>query len=46
MRTTCHNPCKPTVYPVNPRTYGEAMPNITPIDKPILTELGKKLAGF
>ena len=29
-----------------PRTYGNEIPVITQIDKPILNELGKKLTGF
>lgn len=47
MRTTKHNPRKSLVFPKNPRTYGsQELPMITQIEPPILTELGKKIAGF
>lgn len=46
LRTTSHYPCKIKLFSKNPRTYGGIMPTITPIDKPILSDLGKKLAGF
>jgi len=47
MRTTKHNPRKSLLFAKNPRTYGgEELPEITQIDPPILTELGRKLAGF
>ena len=46
LRTTNHYPCKPKLFPKNPRTYGAELPVITIIDKPRLTDLGNKLAGF
>jgi hypothetical protein len=46
MRLTSHWPCKPKLFPKNPRTYGQELPDITPIEKPKLTKLGKFLAGF
>ena len=46
LRTTSHYPCKIKLFPKTPRTYGGIIPTITPIEKPILNELGKKLAGF
>lgn len=46
MRMTSHWPCKPKLFPVNPRTYGGPLPSITKIERPILSELGLKLAGF
>jgi hypothetical protein len=46
LRTTNHYPCNPKLFPKMPRTYGNEIPIITQIDKPILNELGKKLAGF
>lgn len=46
MRTCNHWPCKPKAFPKNPRTYGGKLPTITAIDKPVLTPLGLKLAGF
>jgi len=46
LRTTTHYPCNIRLFPKTPRTYGSPMPPITPIPTPLLTELGKKLAGF
>jgi hypothetical protein len=46
LRTTNHYPCKPKLFPKMPRTYGNDIPTINQIDKPIINELGKKLAGF
>ncbi len=45
-RTTSHYPCNPKLFPKNPRTYGKELPTIKIIDKPNVTELGLKLAGF
>lgn len=46
MRTMNHWPAKGKLFGKKPRTYGNDLPEITPIEKPELTELGKKLAGF
>lgn len=46
LRTTNHNPHKPKLFATNARTYGGPLPNITPVDKPVLNELGKKLVGY
>ncbi len=46
MRTTSHYPCNIKLFPKHPRTYGNELPTITEIEKPILSDLGKKLAGF
>ena len=46
MRTTSHWPNKVKLFSKTPRTYGKKLPVINPIDKPKLTELGLKLAGF
>lgn len=46
LRTTSHYPCKIKLFPKHPRTYGAPLPAITEIESPLLTELGKKLAGF
>ena len=46
LRTTSHYPCKIKLFAKEPRTYGGIMPIITPIEKPILSNLGKRLAGF
>lgn len=46
VRTTNHWPCKPTLFAKNPYTYGGEMPEYNPVEKPVLKEIGKKLAGF
>ena len=46
LRMTTHCPHRPLLFSKNPRTYGKDLPDIVEIKKPILTELGKKLAGF
>jgi hypothetical protein len=46
MRTTSHWPHKIKLFPKEPRTYGGDMPNVNLLDKPVLTDLGMKLAGF
>lgn len=46
LRTTSHWPCRVKLFGKNPRTYGNELPNITPINNPVLTPLGRYLAGF
>jgi hypothetical protein len=46
LRTTSHWPSNPTLFGKHPRTYGAELPEITVCDKPVLTSLGKLLAGF
>lgn len=46
LRGTTHWPSKPRLFPWKPRTYGGVMPKISIVDPPILTELGKRLAGL
>jgi ectoine hydroxylase-related dioxygenase (phytanoyl-CoA dioxygenase family) len=46
MRLTTHWPHKVKLFPKNPRTYGKDIENIGELDNPILSNLGKKLAGF
>jgi len=46
LRTTNHWPCKPKLFGVNPRTYGNEMEDIHSIEKPNVSDLGLKLAGF
>jgi len=46
LRATIHDPINPKLFGKNPQTYGKPLPDITPINSPILTELGLKLAGF
>ena len=46
LRMTTHWPHKPKLFPINPRTYGGPLPNVVQVEKPKLSELGKRLAGF
>ena len=46
MRTTNHYPHNPRLFAKVPRTYGGVVPEITPINPPVVNELGLKLAGF
>jgi hypothetical protein len=46
LRTTSHWPHKPKLFAKRPRHYGRGYPNVTNIEKPVLTKIGKKLAGF
>lgn len=46
MRTTNHWPHKPKPFAKLPRTYGNPLPKIDPFAKPVLNELGLKLAGY
>jgi hypothetical protein len=43
MRISSHNPYNPTMFPKNPRTYGAELPQINPIEKPILSDFAKLL---
>ena len=45
-RITNHWPHKPKLFPKTPRTYGKPLPEITLLKPAVLTELGKKLAGY
>ena len=45
-RTTSHWPYPVKMFPKYPRTYGNPLPNVTKPAKPILTPLGKRLAGY
>lgn len=45
-RTTSHWPHKPMLFPINPRTYGGALPDIAEIDPPVLNDLGRRLVGY
>ncbi len=46
LRTTSHWAFKAKLFSTIPRTYGGPIPNVKQINPPILTELGKKLAGY
>tara|TARA_B110000908_G_C10267317_1_gene465628 strand:+ start:864 stop:1844 length:981 start_codon:yes stop_codon:yes gene_type:complete len=45
-RTTNHWPHKPKLFPKNPRTFGKEILPMTALNDPIITDLGKRLAGF
>jgi hypothetical protein len=46
LRMTTHWPCKVKLFPLNPRTYGGPIYKVNKLPKPVLNELGMKLAGF
>jgi ectoine hydroxylase-related dioxygenase (phytanoyl-CoA dioxygenase family) len=46
IRTTTHWAHRAKLFSKMPRTYGGPISNVKQINQPILTELGKKLAGF
>ena len=46
QRMTTHWPHRPKMFGVLPRTYGNEMPTVATLRAPVLTDLGKKLAGF
>jgi hypothetical protein len=46
LRMTTHWPCKVKLFPVNPRTYGGPIYEVNKLPQPVLSELGKKLAGL
>jgi hypothetical protein len=46
LRMTSHWPHRPKLFPVKPYNYGKPIPEINPPEKPVLNDLGLKLAGF
>lgn len=53
MRMTTHWPVKPfnykgtiKLFPKNPQTYGKILPNIKPLDKPKINNIGRNLVGY
>ena len=46
LRTTSHYPHKGKLFPVNPRTYGSDLPDVEPILKPTINDLGRRLVGY
>jgi hypothetical protein len=46
LRTTTHWAHRTKLFSKMPRTYGGAIPNVKQINPPVLTELGKRLAGY
>lgn len=45
-RTTSHWPLRTKLFPKNPRTYGGELPDVKEIPLPVLSDLGKNLAGL
>jgi hypothetical protein len=45
-RTTRHTPHAPNVFSKMPRTFGRTLPTMGKLPDPVLTTLGKALAGF
>lgn len=45
LRMTSHWPHKPRLFSKFPRTYGGALPDVAPIDAPVLSELAKRWIG-
>ena len=41
-----HWPCKIKLFPKTPRTFGRDLPELKMISKPVLTDIGLRLAGF
>ena len=46
LRMTSHWPHKPKLFPKNPYTYGQPLPDITPIQSPKLSKIGRLLVGY
>lgn len=46
MRTTNHYPCKPKLFPIEPRRYGGEKVETSEIPPPVINALGRRLAGF
>lgn len=46
LRTTNHYPCNVKLFGKSPRSYGGDLPTITPINQPVLSNLGRSLAGL
>ena len=46
LRTTSHWANRAKLFSTMPRTYGGPVPNVKQINPPVLTELGKQLAGY
>jgi hypothetical protein len=46
LRVTNHWANAPLVFPKTPRTYGNDLPELNEIHQPVLTDLGRRLAGF
>ena len=45
-RTTTHWPHRPIMSSVRPHTYGNPYPDVGELPDPVLTSLGRRLAGL
>ncbi len=46
LRITNHWASSPLLFPKSPRTYGNDLPDLNGIHPPVLTDIGRRLAGF
>ncbi len=46
LRMTSHWPYKIKLFPLKPHTYGKPLPQINPIGKPVINDLGYRLIGY
>ncbi len=46
LRVTNHWANAPLIFPKTPRTYGNDLPDLNGIHPPVLTDIGRRLAGF
>jgi ectoine hydroxylase-related dioxygenase (phytanoyl-CoA dioxygenase family) len=46
LRIVNHWANKPKLFPKQPRTYGNPLPDLNPIHPPVLTAFGKRLVGY
>ena len=46
LRMTSHWPANPKMFGKHPRTYGAELPDVTPLSRPVLNEVGRKLVGY
>ena len=46
MRMTTHWPCEVKLFAKMPRTYGQEVPEITPLNRPEINDLGRRLVGY
>ena len=46
LRMTTHYPCDVKLFPMYPQTYGSPLPSITSLFPPVLSDFGKRLAGY
>lgn len=46
VRMTSHWPHKPKLFPINPRTYGAELKQVSLIEQPEINSIGKRLVGY